>query len=123
MTYEQFTNIDCYKDVTRERFEETADVSNFAPVIPCETDEDSLLLSIFAPDPFTGFPRSDLFFEFSNSQSDEVRAYIHNNLMKENIAGISLDSADEALEFTKTRLTSLQEYTENLKKIIQNSKQ
>lgn len=122
MTYEQFKNIDCYKDVTLERFLETADVGNFAPVVPCETDEDSLISTIFAPDPFTGFPRSDLFMEFSNSQSDEVRAYIHNNLMQPSVANISLDTADDALDFVKTRLTSLKDYTYGLKKIITNLK-
>lgn len=80
--------------------------------------QDSLLQEIFAPDPVTGKPRSDLHFVYSKDYNPVVSEYIRQNLARPINVGTVLDDPEDALILTKSRFEDLQEYSQRLQEII-----
>lgn len=100
---------DIVPDLRDVPFEEQPDIKR----------EDKLLREIFAPDPVTGKPRSDLHFIYSQDKNPVVAEYIKSVLAQPLDRGASVDNPDDALEMTKTRLESDREYIERIANIIQ----
>ena len=94
------------------------DMKDFRPEEADIRQEDKLLREIFAPDPVTGKPRSDLHFQYSQDKNPIVAEYIRTTLATPLPHGTTLDNADDALAMTKSRLESDQEYVARLTELI-----
>lgn len=73
---------------------------------------------IFAPDPITGIPRSDLAFIMSKDASPEVAMYIRDTLMKPTQSTSVTTDADFALDSVKSRYESVEEYATRIRDIL-----
>lgn len=62
--------------------------------------DDTILQDIFAPDPVTGNPSSDVFVE-GNAVNDNLREYITNVLRRPLSESSRVSDADEALNFAR----------------------
>lgn len=84
-----------------------------------DVQQDKFLEEIFAPDPRTGVPRSDLHFIFSADKSPAVAEYVQNVLQMNHKGSISSlpDDPDSALDLVQGRMTDAQ-YVEKLTSII-----
>ena len=70
---------------------------------------DNVLKLIYAPDPQTGIPRSDLAVMMSKDARPEVAQYIQSKLMSSQPDSVRAGDADTALEFTKNHGETLAE--------------
>lgn len=77
---------------------------------------DDLQRAIFAPDPITGIPRSDLGLILSKDCRPEVAQYIQNTLMRPRADKVAPD-ADMALAAVKSRTETVAEYAERLREL------
>lgn len=83
---------------------------------------DDILLTIFAPDPLTGVPRSDLGIVMSKDKSPEVAQYIRDTLMRPiSDNSVRADDADFAISSVKDRRESITAYASRLRTLV-NSK-
>lgn len=80
---------------------------------------DDVLQLIFAPDPVTGIPRSDLAVMMSRDSQSEIAQYIRDVLLSPVQSNPGIDDSDFALEATKSRGESLAVYAERLRDIVQ----
>lgn len=84
-----------------------------------ELPGDDLLLTIFAPDPLTGVPRSDLGIVMSNDKSPEVAQFIRDNLMRPlNDNSVPSDDADFAIQSIRDRRESISQYALRLRQLV-----
>ena len=83
---------------------------------------DELTESIFAPDPLTGVPRSDIALMMSKDTRPEVAQYIRDTLQQPR-QSISTDDPDFALSTIKDRRESIQAYADRLRSMFQSPKQ
>lgn len=81
-------------------------------------DQDKMMMEIFAPDPITGKPRSDLHFIYSKDSNPIVQEYIKNTLCQAHESETSFDNPDDALELMKSRLETNQQYVQRLEEIF-----
>lgn len=73
---------------------------------------------IFAPDPVTGIPRSDLAVVMSKDTAPEVAQYIRDNLLSPMPESVSAgDDADLALAGIKQRDVSFEDYANGLREV------
>lgn len=95
-----------------------------------ETDETDIIATgdnqlselLFAPDPNTGIPRSDLAVLMSKDTRPEIAAYIRDNLLRPRDHSAGVNNADIALELTQGKYERLNEYAQRLQEIAnQNS--
>lgn len=84
-------------------------------------ETDPLLVNIFAPDPQTGVPRSDLHIVLSKDSSPEISQYIRDNLMRPNNTDSSIDDADFAIASVKGRYETRQAFADRLRDLVQKS--
>lgn len=101
-----------YSDITPSRFRK---VPHDAPDEFLKVDEVGEL--IFAPDPRTGIPRSDLALIMSNSARPEVAEYIRQTLQRPLPDSVLSEDPDEALRFVKNTRESLEAYADRLRGI------
>lgn len=101
-----------YSDMPDKRFKKTFYV---APFEVLQVDEIGSL--IFAPDPRTGIPRSDLAMIMSKSARPEVAEYIRQNLQRSLPDSARSDNPDDALRLTKNVHESLEAYGNRLREI------
>lgn len=101
-----------FSEMPEKRFKKTF---YHAPFETLQVDEIGSL--IFAPDPRTGIPRSDLAIILSNSARPEVAEYIRQNLQRTLPDSERFANPDDALRFTKNVHESLEAYGERLRKI------
>ena len=80
-------------------------------------EQDKLITEIFAPDPITGKPSSDLHFMYSQDRNPVVAEYIKSVLAVPQKHGASVDDPDLALEMTKSRQETVAEYASRLTEI------
>lgn len=91
----------------------------------CETSDSeskALYETIFAPDPVTGNPQSDLAYIMSKDKRPEVAQFIRDNLMQPLPDTASIDDPDLAMEAIKGRNEDIVSYGERLRQIISGSK-
>ena len=86
-----------YKHVSVKN--EVCDLEKF-PILTTNTEDDNILQDIFAPDPVTGLPSSDIFVEGRNV-NDTLREYIQNVLRTPLSEGSRVDGPDTALNFAR----------------------
>lgn len=79
-------------------------------------DENDCLSAIFAPDPITGNPASDLYFDCKNN--NELRQYINDELQRFHLDTPKTSNVDDALAFTKSIFESRQEYAKRLRDFV-----
>lgn len=84
-----------------------------------DASQDETLKMIFAPDPLTGCPRSDLTIMLSKDNRPEIADFIRNTLMQPLGKQSRTENADDALELTRSRGETLQAYGDRLKEIVQ----
>lgn len=87
------------------------------------SDMSPLMQQIFAPDPITGIPSSDLAFVLSKDAAPEVSQYIRDNLLRPIGSVSSCDDADAALDMTKMRRETGVEYADRIRSYIENFNQ
>ena len=76
---------------------------------------------IFAADPITGLPRSDLQIIMSKDSNPEVANYIRDNLLSPHNSG-GTDNPDEALVCTRTQAQSLTELKRDIVGFVEHNK-
>lgn len=76
---------------------------------------------IFAADPITGLPRSDLQIIMSKDSNPEVSNYIRDNLLSPHNSG-GTDNPDEALVCTRTQAQSLSELKKDIVDFVEQNK-
>lgn len=83
--------------------------------------ENSMLDDIFAPDPVTGNPNSDLFIRLQGDPS--MREYIDKYLSSPvlSVAKIDEEHKDLALQYTKSKYESASEYLSRIQRFQQES--
>ena len=83
--------------------------------------ENSILDDIFAPDPVTGNPNSDLFIRLKGDPT--MREYIDKYLSNPvpSVAKIDEENKDMALQFTKSKYESANEYLSRIQRYQQES--
>lgn len=84
------------------------------------SENNNLLDVIFAPDPETGLPRSDIGIILSKDSVPEVAKYIQDNLMKP-LPTSGTSDIDEALATVKTQRMSIDDYKAQLGDFIKNN--
>lgn len=83
-----------------------------------DSEQKALFDTIFAPDPVTGNPMSDLAIVMSRDARPEVAQFIRDTLMSPVSDGSSIGDADFALDATKSRLESIESYATRLRDIV-----
>lgn len=78
---------------------------------------DPILALIYAPDPVTGIPRSDVALEYSSDVSDELHQYIRSVLQQPRQSSSAGDDPDLALASIKDLRESNEEYFNRLREI------
>lgn len=80
---------------------------------------DPIISEIFAPDPITGQPRSDCFYQMSKDKNPVISQYIQDVLMRSH-SNLSpqLETADDALLTVKTDSVTLYDYKKQLYSLI-----
>lgn len=101
-----------YSEISPSRF---CKVPHDAPDEFLKVDEVGEL--IFAPDPRTGIPRSDLAIVMSNSARPEVAEYIRQTLQRALPDSVRSDSPDDAIKFVRNARESLEAYGDRLRSI------
>lgn len=92
----------------------TADVTGIMPI----SKDEELTRLIFAPDPQTGIPRSDLAVIMSKDAAPEIAQYIQEHLMQPLPDSVNAgDDPDLALAGIKQRDVSFDEYANGLREI------
>lgn len=86
-------------------------------IVDNSSDSD-LMNVIFAPDPLTGFPRSDLAIVMSKDSNPVISEYIHDTLMKVKETGAAAPDADAAIVGVKSRNETFEEYANRLKELV-----
>lgn len=108
-----------FKTLNRIRLPKEDDFTVFDGV------SDPIQAEIFAPDPETGFPRSDIALMLNKDTAPEIRQYIQDNILRAipGTADFGSDdaSADLALQMVKTRHESLVQYSNRLRDIVASS--
>lgn len=105
MTIEEANEL---RGVTRPPVKEDLDVTHTPDVIQ----------ELFAPDPETGNPSSDLFIRAS--ADSDVRDYIDKYLMHQQQIAPVTDDSSLALDSAKSRFESNEEYFTRIKELISN---
>lgn len=79
-------------------------------------EQDAIITEIFAPDPDTGLPSSDLHLVLNKDTRPEIRAYIEQNLMspRSTSAESPADNPDVALDLIKDRRENVDQYKQRL---------
>lgn len=85
-------------------------------IVPSENVEDSPLNAIFAPDPVTGNPSSDLYFDCKSN--NELRKYIEDQLQSFHLDTPKTSSVDDALTLTKSPFESREEFVERVRSFV-----
>lgn len=103
-----------------QRFSEYSELKDINPSSFSIPSEDSsptnpLITEIFAPDPVTHLPHSDLHIVMSNDSRPEVAQFIRDQLMQPLGDCVRTDNEDDALEMVKSRHESFVEYAERLR--------
>lgn len=92
-------------------------ILNMSSLSSVKDDDDDVLGTIFAPDPVTGIPRSDLAIVMSASSAPEISQYIRDQLMRPRDNVVSTDDAQMALDMTMTKKDSLESYASRLREL------
>lgn len=82
-------------------------------------EQNNLITEIFAPDPVTLNPRSDLHFMFTSDSSPVVSEFIRSTLARPVVSGSVTDDPDNALESMQLRGESSQDYALRLSEFIE----
>lgn len=111
-------------------YKQCFEYKGFVPVNkenPCEVVEkvdnshDLLIDIIFAPNPVTGLPQSDIGIILSKDKNPEIANYIKENLLSSRSSS-STDDVDEALATVKTPSMSMSVYKKGLINFINSHK-
>lgn len=86
-------------------------------------DSDPLLRTIFAPDPVTGFPSSDLAIMLSKDSAPEVAQYVRDVLQRPLHTSSGIDDPDFALEATRGSNEDFLTYAERLRELCKVDKE
>lgn len=96
-----------YKSVSQHGYELKP-----ADIMPIENEQ--LFETIFAPDPVTGVPRSDLAFVVNSETRPEVIQFIQNTLMRPQSESVKTDDVDLALASIRGRNETFVDYANRL---------
>lgn len=80
--------------------------------------KDNILITIFAPDPFTGVPRSDLGIVMSKDANPEVADYIIKTLQRPLPGSPSDNDPDFVLESIRQQGETFEAYANRLREIV-----
>ena len=108
--FNEFVNIDIDHIVSEVKDRHEPEASN--------KEGEPILDVIFAPDPRTGFPRSDLMYIMSRDARPEVANFIRDTLMQQGGQVSGSQDPDSAIDLVKDRRESFEQYSERIKSII-----
>ena len=81
--------------------------------------KDGLLSAIFAPDPKTGMPRSDLHIMLSGSLDPTTQEYIRRTLMQSLPSEVGHDDPDVVLDTARKHGEEINAYVQRLAKYVE----
>lgn len=120
-TYKEIHLHGDYRNVTEERYNEAVNQPRPVDKLVADKATDSLQALIFAPDPQTGIPRSDLAAVMSKDTASEIRQYITDNLLRARSdsasVGSSSSDADFVLSSMRNRGESIEAYADRLREL------
>lgn len=123
LPYDKLISFNEYSRITKEEYDSLIR-ERFNPLeamqtSPFEKDEDDMLKLIFAPDPCTGLPRSDLAIMLSKDSAPEVARYIQETLQRplHDSGPASAPDADTALDTMRNRSEDFVAYAERLREL------
>lgn len=90
---------------------------------PSTPQQDEVITQIFAPNPVTGIPRSDLGLLLTKDTRPEVSQYIRQSLLSASPSASTLPTADEALEMSPAFGESLDAYVQRIRELSKSKKQ
>lgn len=93
----------------------------FASIPAVETKEipkDGLLTAIFAPDPATGMPRSDLHIQLSGSLDPTTQEYIRRSFAQPLPDSVGHEDPDVVLDGSRQYGENVDQYIERLQKMV-----
>lgn len=99
-----------------EQFVQGADFVNDERDLSLMNDEFTSL--IFAPDPVTGIPRSDLAVIMSKDTAPEIAQYIQSHFQSPLPSSPGVDDPDVAIDGIKRPGESIDQYAERLRQIV-----
>lgn len=124
--FEELIKFPNYSHLSREDYDKmiasSIESAKRTNVESSNVEQDSLISFIFAPDPSTGVPRSDLAFSMSKDTSPEVSQFIRDTLQRPIESGERTDDPDLALDTIKSRSESLSQYADRLREIVTKDK-
>lgn len=88
----------------------------------CVDIADDIQKFIFAPDPVTGIPRSDIALTLSKDTRPEIQQYLQQVLQKPLPSGVRSMDGDTVLDMVKSRRETLTEYANRLRELSQAKK-
>lgn len=118
MYIQRFSNIRGfgeYYNVSSDRIE--AQRIYTPTVVSSVKDIDEVITQIFAPNPVTGIPRSDLGLLLSKDTRPEVSQYIRQSLLRVSKSPTTLPSADMALDCAPQFGESIDTYVKRLREL------
>lgn len=124
LPYKKLITFNEFKNLSEEDYK-LAQIDPLSTIDPqiVEKDEDDIMHLIFAPDPLTGMPRSDLAVIMSKDSAPEVAKYIQDTLLRpvvtEGPSG-TMD-ADEALDAMRNHGESFETYANRIRELAQKS--
>lgn len=106
-----------------QRFKDAQNTEKIAPQYDQSRQfvEDPMLSLIFAPDPATGNPSSDLALT-TRTNSPELQRYIQSVLHNPVPSSAGVDDPDMVLDMQKDPFESLEVYANRLREIVNQSK-
>lgn len=84
---------------------------------------DDIQAQIFAPDPLTGVPRSDLYFALTRDTTPEIAQYIQEHLLSSLPSSSRAQNADDALFAMKSKSESIEAYAERIRNFVKEQNQ
>lgn len=105
-----------YADIEQHKFELQP------PVHDVETQENALIMSIFAPDEVTGLPRSDIQMFINKNTDPQLAEFIKNNLLVPLPQSGGTD-ADTAMSTIADRHMDAETYVNKLKDFVKNNQE
>lgn len=122
MKYEDVKKLPHYAYITEDQVSNGTFLDDGDIISAPDAEQEALYKMIYAPDPETGVPRSDLAIVYSKDADPQLARFIQDTLQRSHPQeGVSFDNPDDAIELMKNRSESFEKYSARLREIANES--
>lgn len=122
MRFEDVKKLRHYAHIAKEQVSDGTFLDDGDIMPSPDAEQEALLKMIYAPDPETGVPRSDLAIVYSKDSDPQMARFIQDTLLRSHPQdGVSFDNPDDAIELMKNRSESFEKYSARLREIANES--